>query len=67
VRGRPAYAGLQYQGVNAFERMLTVAEALRELKTTAEQHCTGFNIAPDAARHSILLLGGECAGGTNFN
>ena len=32
VRGLPAHVGLQHEGVNAFEQMLLVANALRELK-----------------------------------
>lgn len=67
VKGTPAHVGLQHQGVNAFERMLLVAGALCELKSEAEQRTTAYTIAPEAARRSILLLGGRCEGGTNFN
>lgn len=67
VRGTPAHVGLQHQGVNAFERMLLVAGALRDLKREVEQRTTAYTIAPEAARRSILLLGGRCEGGTNFN
>ncbi|NOZ29366.1 MAG: M20 family metallopeptidase [Chloroflexi bacterium] len=67
VRGRPAHVGLHYQGVNAFEHMLVVANALLELKAEVESRRTSFRIEPDAARNSILLLGGRCEGGTNFN
>jgi len=67
VRGKHAHVGRQHEGVNAFEGMLTIAEALRELKREVEAHRTGFHIEPDAARHSILMLGGRVDGGTNFN
>ncbi|MBI3666952.1 MAG: ArgE/DapE family deacylase [Acidobacteria bacterium] len=67
VRGRPAHVGLHYRGVNAFERMVTVANALQELKAEVESRKTAFQIEPEAARRSILLLGGRCEGGTNFN
>jgi acetylornithine deacetylase/succinyl-diaminopimelate desuccinylase family protein len=67
ARGKPAHVGLHYQGVNAFEGMLAVAGALRELKAEVEGRRTQANIQPEAARHSILLLGGQCQGGTNFN
>jgi acetylornithine deacetylase/succinyl-diaminopimelate desuccinylase family protein len=67
VKGTPAHVGLHYQGTNAFERMLVVAQALRDLKGEVALHTTGFAIEPEAARHSILLLGGRCEGGTNFN
>ncbi|MFX1465966.1 MAG: M20 family metallopeptidase [Promethearchaeota archaeon] len=67
LKGKPAHVGLHYQGVNAFERMLVVANALLELKTDIESQKTDFKIEPEAARRSILLIGGECEGGTNFN
>ncbi|MCK5588006.1 MAG: M20 family metallopeptidase [Candidatus Lokiarchaeota archaeon] len=67
VKGKPAHVGLHYQGINAFERMLLVANALLELKADVESRKTDFKIEPEAARHSILLIGGKCEGGTNFN
>lgn len=67
VRGRHAHVGRQHEGVNAFEGMLAVARALIQLKCQVETHRTDFTIEPDAARHSILMLGGRVEGGTNFN
>ena len=67
VRGKPAHVGLHYRGINAFEKMLAVAGALMELKSEVELSRTAFKIQPDAARSSILLIGGQCEGGTNFN
>lgn len=67
VRGKHAHVGRQHEGVNAFEGMLAVAQALVQLKHEVEAHRTSFCIAPDIARHSILMLGGRVEGGTNFN
>jgi acetylornithine deacetylase/succinyl-diaminopimelate desuccinylase family protein len=67
VKGRPAHVGLQYRGINAFEQALRVAAALGELKREVEQRKTDYPIAPDAARNSILMMGGEVTGGANFN
>ena len=67
ARGKTAHVGRQHEGVNAFEGMLAVAQALLELKREVEAHTTAFHIAPDIARRSILLLGGRTEGGTNFN
>ncbi len=67
VTGRPAHVGLQHLGVNAFERMLVVTDLLRALKADVETRRTGFALEPDAARSSILMLGGRTEGGTNFN
>jgi len=67
VKGKPAHVGLACRGVNAFEGAVQVANALLEHKKKVETRKTAFHIAPEAARNSILMLGGRCEGGTNFN
>src|SRR5437870_9133672 len=67
VFGKSAHVGLQHQGQNAFERMHRVVERLQELKREVEQHTTLFNIGAEQARSSILMLGGQSGGGSNFN
>ena len=62
VKGKPAHVGLHFKGKNAFEGMIAAAGRLLELKREVETRSTGFRIAPEAARRSILLLGGECSG-----
>jgi acetylornithine deacetylase/succinyl-diaminopimelate desuccinylase family protein len=67
VRGKAAHVGLQHQGVNAFEQMLRVAADLQALKAEVERRQTGYRVVPEAAAHSILMLGGRVEGGANFN
>lgn len=67
VKGKPAHVGLDYKGVNAFERMLTIAGALVRFKKDVEKKRTKFKITPRPARRSIMLVGGRCIGGTSFN
>jgi len=67
VRGRGAHGILQHEGVNAFERMLEVAREVQALKVEVEKHETRLPIEPQAARASILMLGGECSSGFTFN
>jgi len=67
VKGKPAHVGRQFEGVNAFEGMMNLAQNLAELKREIEARVTGFQIQPRQAQHSILLLGGQTAGGVNFN
>ena len=67
VKGTPAHVGVHYQGVNAFELMLRVAKRVQELKAEVETKKTKYRIQPEAAQRSILLMGGRCEGGTNFN
>lgn len=67
AHGKAAHVGLSHQGVNAFERMLVIARELEKLKAEVGARETAFQIHPAAARRSILLMGGECRGGSNFN
>lgn len=67
VRGRPAHVGLHFRGVNAFRGMLAVASRFEELEREVSGRLTRCHVEPEAARRSVLLLGGELAGGHNFN
>jgi len=67
MRGRAAHVGRHFEGVNAFERALPALARLADIKKDVELRETKYNIAPAAARKSILLLGGRIEGGTNFN
>ena len=67
VRGRHAHVGQHYRGINAFEGMVTAANALLALKGEVEEHRTRYRLDsepdPVAASRSILMLGGLVAGG----
>src|SRR5438445_207236 len=67
VFGKSAHVGLQHQGVNAFERMHRVVARLQALKHEVEQRTTHAKIGAEQARNSILMLGGQSGGGSNFN
>jgi succinyl-diaminopimelate desuccinylase len=67
IKGKPSHVGRQFEGVNAFEHMLLLANDLGRLKQEVETRLTNYHIAPEAARRSILMLGGKAQGGTNFN
>jgi len=67
VLGKSAHVGLQHRGENAFEQMVRVVERLQELKREVERRQTGYSIGPEQTANSILMLGGESGGGTNFN
>lgn len=49
MRGKPAHVGLECRGINAFERALDVAAALRGLKKKIAARKTKFRISPEAA------------------
>lgn len=67
IKGKPAHVGLHYEGVNAFEQMVTVANALRDYKQEIVKRRTQYHVEPQEARASILMMGGRCTGGTSFN
>jgi len=67
VLGKSAHVGLQHQGANAFERMHRVVARLQELKCEVEQRSTRCAVGAEQRRNSILMLGGQSGGGTNFN
>jgi succinyl-diaminopimelate desuccinylase len=67
TKGKPVHVVLQHKGVNAFEKMLQAANALLRLKSQVEKRRTSFDLDPEMSKHSILMLGGLCEGGINFN
>lgn len=67
VHGRPAHVGLHYTGLNAFELAHQLIGRLLTYRDTVSKHRTKLKIKPEAARESIMLLGGQASGGTNFN
>jgi succinyl-diaminopimelate desuccinylase len=67
VKGRPAHVVLQHQGVNAFEQMFDLVKALMKLKRSVEKRKTDYRITSGESPNSILMLGGICRCGTNFN
>jgi succinyl-diaminopimelate desuccinylase len=67
VKGKPSHVMIQHKGVNAFEKMIEVAREFMALKNRVEGRKTGHKVTPPDADRSVLLMGGVCGGGTNFN
>jgi succinyl-diaminopimelate desuccinylase len=67
VRGREAHVGQAHLGVNAFEKMIHVAEPLATLAYQLRDQRTAFPMESDGARGSILVVGGSAGAGANFN
>jgi len=67
VHGKSAHVAVQHQGVNAFEGMLELGAAFRELKRTVESRTFGEETLGLEGPPSVLLIGGISQGGTNFN
>ena len=67
VHGRQAHVGLLHQGRNAFEDAIRVVTRLQRLGRRISRRRTRFNVRPDAARRSLILIGGRVEAGSNFN
>ena len=67
VRGREAHVGRAHLGVNAFTKMIQVAEPLRALADDLLERRTAFPMDDEAARGSMLVVGGVAGSGAGFN
>jgi succinyl-diaminopimelate desuccinylase len=67
VRGREAHVGQAHLGVNAFEKMIRVAEPLAALAHELLEQRTELPIESEDGRGSMLVVGGSAGGGANFN
>jgi len=67
VHGREAHVGLMHQGRNAFEDAVRVVTRLQRLARRVGRRRTRFKVTPDAARRSLMLIGGRVEAGSNFN
>lgn len=67
IKGKPVHVVLQQEGINAFEQMVALMNGLLKMKQVVEKRKTSYAVAAGESRHSILMLGGVCQCGTNFN
>jgi acetylornithine deacetylase/succinyl-diaminopimelate desuccinylase-like protein len=67
VFGREAHVGLLHRGRNAFEDAVSIVNRLQRLAQRIGRRRTRFHMTPDAARRSLMLIGGRVEAGSNFN
>jgi acetylornithine deacetylase/succinyl-diaminopimelate desuccinylase-like protein len=67
LRGKEAHVGQAHLGVNAFERMIRVAEPLAALAQELRERRTAFPLDGDSGQGSVLVVGGSAGSGANFN
>jgi succinyl-diaminopimelate desuccinylase len=67
VHGREAHVGLLHQGRNAFEDAIRLVAGLQRLARRVGRRRTRFRVTPDAARRSLMLIGGRVEAGSSFN
>jgi hypothetical protein len=66
VHGREAHVGLLHQGRSAFEDAVRAVARLQRLAQRVGRRRTRFRVTPDAARRSLMLIGGRVEAGSNF-
>lgn len=67
IAGRAAHVGHHYTGSNAFTDAHAIVGELLDYQRRVAAHRTSLRLEPEAARRSIMLIGGTAGGGTNFN
>ncbi|WP_431899142.1 M20/M25/M40 family metallo-hydrolase [Nonomuraea sp. bgisy101] len=67
IRGREAHVGQANLGVNAFQHMLHIARPVERYAAEMAERHTGFPMAADDARGTMVVVGGLSGGGSNFN
>jgi succinyl-diaminopimelate desuccinylase len=67
VRGHEAHVGQAHLGLNAFEKMIRVAEPLVALAQVLLAQRTTLPMESEHGRGSMLVVGGSAGAGANFN
>ncbi|MFI9603504.1 M20/M25/M40 family metallo-hydrolase [Streptomyces sp. NPDC052043] len=65
--GREAHVGQAVFGVNTFAHMVHVARPLLAYAEEMAGRPTGYTMDPDDPAGSMVVVGGLCGGGSNFN
>lgn len=67
VRGRPIHVGQAFKGVNSFLHMLKVAGPLEAYAREMSERHTRYPVGAGEALGTMLVIGGQSGGGSNFN
>jgi len=66
-KGKYAHIALANEGINAFERMVSTAGSLIQLKEEISRRITPLAVVPESAKKSVMLIGGESGSGISFH
>ncbi len=67
VRGRPAHVGQAFKGVNAFLNMIKIAAPLEAYAHQMRGRLTSYSVGEGQEEGTMVVIGGQCGGGSNFN
>lgn len=67
VRGRPIHVGQAFNGVNSFLHMIHIAAPLEQYAQQMSERHTARTVGEGEARGTMVVIGGQSGGGSNFN
>ncbi|PZS19893.1 MAG: hypothetical protein DLM57_02960 [Pseudonocardiales bacterium] len=67
VHGRPIHVGQAFKGVNSFLHMLKVAAPLEAYAKRMSDRHTAYPVGEGEAPGTMVVIGGQSGGGSNFN
>jgi succinyl-diaminopimelate desuccinylase len=65
--GKAAHGSLPFMGINAFEKLIKVAQALEGLKPKFALRTSSHHVEPKEAMHPTIMIGGVVSGGVKVN
>jgi acetylornithine deacetylase/succinyl-diaminopimelate desuccinylase-like protein len=68
TRGRTAHGSVPYKGINAFDKMVKVAQALKRLEQqTISAKCAAYPTMEERQKAPAIMVGGVVQGGVKTN
>ncbi|MCZ6872553.1 MAG: M20 family metallopeptidase [bacterium] len=67
TKGKTAHASMPYRGVNAFKKLLRVAEGLEDLERELEGKVTAAPVMAEQEKHPTICIGSVVKGGVKTN
>jgi acetylornithine deacetylase/succinyl-diaminopimelate desuccinylase-like protein len=67
VHGRPSHVGQAHHGINSFLHMLKIAAPLEEYARRMSQRHTSYPVGAGQPPGTMVVIGGQAGGGSNFN
>ena len=67
VKGKACHSSEPHKGINAFEKMIDIANGLMKLKNKISARKTNYKVKHPENRVSTMVLGGEISGGVKAN
>jgi len=65
--GKAAHGSLPFMGINAFEKLVKVAQALECLKPKFTKKTSSHHVEPKEAMYPTIMIGGVVSGGVKVN